>query len=211
LRAPLRAIDGFAKILMEDHAAQLDDEGQRVAAVISRNTQRMGRLIDDLLGFSRLGRAPLQLGPVDMGSLARGVAAELADASRSLEVRVGDLPRCWGDPALLRQVWINLLSNAIKYTRTRERAVIDVSGRVEDGASVYEVRDNGVGFDPKWAGKLFGVFQRLHSATEFEGTGVGLALVHRIVRRHDGWVRGEGRLNDGATFTFALHQKEGGG
>jgi PAS domain S-box-containing protein len=207
LRAPLRAIDGFAKILAEEHAPALGDEGRRVTNVICRNAQRMSRLIDDLLGFSRLGRAQLQLGPVDMGSLARGVAAELREPSRVVDLRIGDLPRCWGDPALLRQVWVNLLSNALKYSRTRERAVIEVTGRVDEGAAIYEVRDNGVGFDPKWATKLFGVFQRLHSAEEFEGTGVGLALVHRIVRRHDGWVRGEGRPGEGATFTFALHQQ----
>jgi signal transduction histidine kinase len=208
LRAPLRAVDGFAKILLEDHAAQLGDEGKRVAGVICRNTEKMRLLIDDLLAFSRLGRAPLQLGPVDMGSLARAVATELVDPTRTIDVHIGGLPRCWGDPSLLRQVWINLLGNAMKYTRSRDRATIEVSGRSEDGAAVYEVRDNGVGFDPKYASKLFGVFQRLHGATEYEGTGVGLALVHRIVRRHDGWVRGDGRPGEGATFTFALHEKE---
>ena len=209
LRAPLRAIDGFAKILLEEHAPALGEEGRRVANVICRNTQKMGRLIDDLLAFSRLGRTPLQVGPVDMGSLVRGVAPELVDSSRAIDLRIGDLPRCWGDPALLRQVWVNLLSNAFKYTRPRERAVIEVSGRLDEGAAVYEVRDNGVGFDQRYADKLFGVFQRLHGAAEFEGTGVGLALVHRILRRHDGWVRGEGRVGEGATFTFALHQKDG--
>lgn len=209
LRAPLRAIGGFAKILVEDHAERLGEEGRRVTEVIRRNTERMGHLIDDLLAFSRLGRQPLQHSDVDMTSLARSVATELVDPERAIELRIGDLPRAWGDGNLLRQVWFNLISNAIKYTRPRERATIEIEGKMDHGASVYTVRDNGVGFDERYVDKLFGVFQRLHGASEFEGTGVGLALVQRIVRRHDGWVRAEGKVGEGATFTFALHGKEG--
>ena len=210
LRAPLRAIDGFGRILLEDHAGQLDAEGRRVLEVIRRSVAKMGQLIDDLLAFSRLGRDAMKPSRVDMTTLARTVLEEItaAEPDRAIDARVAHLPDVLGDPTLLRQVWVNLLSNAVKYTRRRSPAVIQVTGRTEKTEVVYAVRDNGVGFDMAYVGKLFGVFQRLHNASEFEGTGVGLALVHRIVTRHGGLVWAEAQPDKGATFSFALPRKD---
>jgi PAS domain S-box-containing protein len=209
LRAPLRAIDGFARVLLEDHAPQLDDDAKRVTGIIRKNTQKMGHLIDDLLSFSRLGRQEMRATSLDMAGLVRKAAAEVLEPGRALELRVGELPRAQGDPALILQVWVNLLSNAFKYTRGRSPATVEVTGEARTDEIVYAVKDNGVGFDVQYRKKLFGVFQRLHTASEFEGTGVGLALVQRIVQRHGGWVNAEGRLGEGATFSFALPSKEG--
>ena len=208
LRAPLRAIDGFSQILMEEKAASLDHDGQRLLGVVRENTVKMGQLIDDLLDFSKVGRRPLQLAPVDMTRLARLVADELErDAQgRSLSLTVGELPPANGDPNMLRQVWVNLISNALKYTGPRQNAAIEIFGRSDATENVYTVKDNGVGFDMNYVDKLFGVFQRLHSSSEFEGTGVGLALVQRIVLRHGGRVWAEGRLDEGATFHFTMPQ-----
>jgi signal transduction histidine kinase len=208
LRAPLRAIDGFAKILMDEYAPQLGEEGARLLAIICKNTLKMGRLIDDLLAFSRIGRQPMQIQRVDMARLARLVGEEVAEAGREIELRVGELPVARGDHALLRQVWAHLLGNAVKYTRPRPQAVIEVSGHQGDGELVFTVSDNGVGFDARYADKLFGVFQRLHGNADFEGTGVGLALVQRIVRRHGGWVKGESTRGQGAVFSFGIPIRE---
>jgi signal transduction histidine kinase len=213
LRAPLRAIDGFSRILLEEHEERLDAEGRRLLGVVRSNAQRMGQLIDDLLAFSRAGRTELRRVPTDMGELVRGIFAETVpgDADRArIELRLGDLPPVAADPALMRQVWANLLGNAVKYSRPREQAVVEVSGAREGDHMVYRVRDNGVGFDTEYAAKLFGVFQRLHSAREFEGTGVGLALVKRIVGRHGGEVWAEGQVGQGATFGFWLPDEEAG-
>jgi PAS domain S-box-containing protein len=209
LRAPLRAIDGFTQILLEDHAAQLDSEGERALGVIRNNVHKMGRLIDDLLEFSRLGRKPLELKRVSMTALARRALDAIAaqEKDRDLKARIEELPEAHGDPALLLQVWTNLLGNAVKYTRGRAPAVLEISGQLLDGELVYALRDNGVGFDMNHVHKLFGVFQRLHKASEFEGTGVGLAIVQRIVARHGGRVWAEGRVHEGATFRFALPRK----
>jgi PAS domain S-box-containing protein len=208
LRAPLRAIHGFARILLEDHHAQLDPEAQRLLGVIDQNTRRMGQLIDDLLAFSRLGRTEIATGRVDMNELARAVADEIrrADVGRngSLEIQIDPLPMANGDRALLRQVMSNLLQNAAKFTRDKPSARIEVGSRPDDGQTVYSVKDNGAGFDGRYADKLFGVFQRLHSAEQFDGTGVGLAIVKRIVQRHGGRVWAEGKLDQGATFYFTL-------
>lgn len=206
LRAPLRAINGFARILTEDHGPRLDDDGRRVLGVVREAALRMDRLIEDLLRFSRLGRQPLQVAPTDMTALAREVYAQLAGAfpERSVEFRLTALPFALADAALLRQVWVNLLDNALKYSRDRPCAEIGVSGSIQNGEAVYVVRDNGAGFEMKYAGKLFGVFQRLHEAGEFEGTGVGLALVQRVVHRHGGRVWAEAELDRGATFFFTL-------
>jgi signal transduction histidine kinase len=206
LRGPLRAIDGFSGILLEDHAKELDDEAKRALSVIRTNAQRMGQLIDDLLAFSRLTRQRIQVRPLDMEQLVRAVITEVSsfEPQRAIEFRVGPLPPGPGDAALLKQVWLNLLGNAVKYTRTRPRAVIDVAGAIRSGEIVYTVTDNGVGFDMQYVGKLFGVFQRLHAAPAFEGTGVGLALVQRIVQRHGGRVWAEGKPEEGAAFSFAL-------
>jgi len=209
LRAPLRAVDGFTQALIEDYGSHLPQQGQRYAAAIREGAQKMGRLIDDLLMFARLGRQPLNKHSVDMAKLVRDTLEELKGEryGRQIDVKVGDLPPCLGDRALLKQVWVNLLSNALKYTRRREAAVIEI-GVVEignmskDGEVVYFVRDNGTGFDMKYAHKLFGVFQRLHRAEDFEGTGVGLAIVQRVVHKHGGRVWAE--ADRGAVFYFTV-------
>jgi signal transduction histidine kinase len=212
LRAPLRAIDGFTRILLEDYGEKLDAEGHRIAGIISNNTKKMGQLIDDLLAFSRMGRKSVDWVDVDMEKIVRTVFddAIALEPERSIELSIGTMPPVVGDPALLRQVWQNLIANAVKYTRKQPKARIEVSGSASEREVAYSVKDNGVGFDSQYAGKLFGVFQRLHAANEFEGTGVGLALVSRIVQRHGGRVWAEGKLGEGATFSFALPRKEHG-
>jgi light-regulated signal transduction histidine kinase (bacteriophytochrome) len=209
LRAPLRAIDGFTHILTGDYAPQLDMEGQRVCSIIRENTAKMGRLIDDLLAFSRLGRAEMSLSRTDMETMANSVFHELTtpESRARIDFQVGVLPPALVDPTLMRQVWMNLLANAIKFSSKRERAVIKVSAQQNQGESVYVVQDSGAGFEMQYVGKLFGVFQRLHSSKEFEGTGVGLALVQRVIRRHGGRVWAEGEIDKGATFYFALQQR----
>jgi PAS domain S-box-containing protein len=206
LRAPLRGINGFSGILTEDYAAQLGPEGQRVVETIRGETRRMGQLIDDLLAFSRMGRRAMELSDVDMAALARQAFAECAPqpAGRDIRFTLYPLPPAHGDPALLAHVWSNLISNAIKYTRPKPVPEIEITGRAEDGHLIYSVKDNGVGFDMKYVERLFNVFQRLHSDSDFEGTGVGLALVHRIVKRHGGRVWAESELDHGAIFSFAL-------
>ena len=207
LRAPLRAIDGFAAILREDYAPRLDAEGVRLLAVVSDNAVRMGQLIDDILAFSRAGRQTLHLARLDMRALVQEVwtGLEPQRAGRLVELRLpDDLPPAQGDPSAIRQIWHNLLGNAVKFSRQREVAVIEVAGRRESGETIYYIADNGAGFDPAFAGKLFGLFQRLHGMEEFEGTGVGLAIVKRFVEKHGGRVVGEGRPGAGATFSFSL-------
>ena len=206
LRAPLRAIHGFSRILLEDHATELQPEAKRVLGVIDENTRRMGHLIDDLLSFSRLGRKELETARVDMADLVRSVADEVRRAAgeRPLEITIGPLPPARGDRDMLRQAITNLLDNAAKFTRRRAPGTIEVGHRADGPETVYYVKDNGAGFDPRYAGKLFGVFQRLHRAEEFEGTGVGLAIVQRVVLRHGGRVWAEGELDAGATFFFTL-------
>lgn len=209
LRAPLRAIDGYTRILVEDYEAALDAEGRRVCAVIRNETRRMSQLIDDLLTFSRLSRARIQVAPIDMTRLVASVFDDLAlNANRErIDFRVAPLPKTVGDPALIRQVWLNLLSNALKFSSKKERAIIEVAGKQADDRTIYWVRDNGAGFDTQYIEKLFSVFQRLHSEREFEGTGVGLAIVQRIIQRHGGHVWAESELDQGATFYFTLPQR----
>jgi PAS domain S-box-containing protein len=206
LRAPLRAIDGFARILRDDFAAALPPEAARLLDLLRANAQQMGRLVDDLLAFSRLSRQPLAKRPVAPAAIARGVAADLLAAcpARRIDLTIDDLPPCAADPALLRQVFVNLLDNAVKYTRGRDPATIVVSGRLAGDEAVYAVRDNGAGFEMRYAARLFGVFQRLHRGDEFEGTGVGLAIVQRVIHRHGGRVWAEAEVERGATFWFAL-------
>ena len=208
LRAPLRHIDGYARILREDLGATLDPESRRVLDTIVDSSRRMGMLIDDLLAFSRLGRKPIASRAVDMQELVRGTLADMANqrgVSSDVQVEVGELPPADGDPALLRQVWSNLIGNAIKYSSPRgEQARVFVSGERRGDLLHYSVADNGVGFDMRYADKLFGVFQRLHSQEEFEGTGVGLAIVQRIVARHGGAVAARAEPGQGATFSFEL-------
>ncbi len=209
LRAPLRAIDGYTRILMQDYESALDAEGRRICSVIRHQTGRMSQLIDDMLAFSRLGRAQMQAVSIDMERLVHTVFDELTtvESRERLDFRMGNLPPVVGDPTLVRQVWINLLANALKFSSKRERAVIEVGSQRSDGETVYWVRDNGAGFDMQYAGKLFGVFQRLHSEKEFAGTGVGLAIVQRIIHRHGGRVWAESAVDQGATFYFTLSQK----
>jgi len=209
LRAPLRAIDGFTRILAKEYEPHLDAEGRRLCSVIRDNTRSMSRLIDDLLAFSRLGRVEMKLSPIDMGGMATALFYEATtpESRERIDFRVGAVPPAFGDPTLMRQVWMNLIANAIKFSSKRERAVIDIRGEEREGEAVYSVTDNGAGFDMRYVDKLFGVFQRLHSTSEFEGTGVGLALVQRVVRRHGGRAWAEGEIDRGATFHFALPQK----
>ncbi|MBE2283308.1 MAG: PAS domain S-box protein [Prosthecobacter sp.] len=206
LRAPVRAMDGFSRAVLEDFGPQLPADGQRYLQTIRNSAQRMGLLIDDLLTFSRLSRLPLSKRPIDTASLVRSVIEDLAPQreGRQIDIRVAALPGCEGDPALLKQVWVNLLSNAIKYTRKRDAAAIDVGCTTDSGGNVFFVRDNGTGFDMRYAHKLFGVFQRLHRAEEYEGTGVGLAIVQRVIHRHGGRVWAEAAVDQGATFYFTL-------
>jgi PAS domain S-box-containing protein len=206
LRAPLRAVDGFALILATEHAAQLDPEGLRMLQVVRNEGTRMGRLIDDLLAFSRMGRRLMRSTEIDMTALARTVFEESASrvSNRKVRLTMTSLLPTHGDASMIRQVLVNLLSNAIKYSQPREVAEIELGSRLEGNECIYWVKDNGVGFDPRYADKLFGVFQRLHSDAEFEGTGVGLALAQRIIHRHGGRVWAEGKVNEGASFYFTL-------
>lgn len=206
LRAPLRAIEGFSRILEEDYQDSLDDEGKRLLGVIISNTNNMSTLIDDLLAFSRAGRYELKHSRLDMGAMVRSVAAEILpalDRERTI-LTLHPLDNAAGDPPLIRQVWVNLLSNAVKFSSRKERPAVEVGSSVKDGEVVYYVKDNGTGFDMTYAGKLFGVFQRLHSVKEFEGTGVGLAIAQRIVTRHGGRIWAEAEPGKGATFYFSL-------
>lgn len=204
LRAPLRAVDGFSLAVLEDYGANLPEDGRRYLQTIRDGAQRMGMLIDDLLAFSRLSRQPINKQEVDTAKLVREVLEELAPLreGREIDIRIGDLPRYQGDAALLKQVWVNLLSNAIKYTRDRNPAIIEIGCKSGKNGNVYFVRDNGAGFDMQYANKLFGVFQRLHRAEEFEGTGVGLAIVQRIINRHGGSIWADAAPGKGATFYF---------
>ncbi|MEO8627888.1 MAG: ATP-binding protein [Betaproteobacteria bacterium] len=206
LRAPLRAISGFARLLQQDHPGQLDEEGQRKLDIVINESQRMGVLIDDLLAFSRLGRQAMNLVQIDMSQLVQSTYTRLLAQHHgpAVEFRLGVLPDAMGDRSLCEQVWVNFLSNALRFTGKREHPLIEVGAISDDKEHTYFVRDNGAGFDPRYADKLFGVFQRLHTVAEFPGTGVGLALVHRIITRHHGRVWGDGKANVGATFYFTL-------
>lgn len=206
LRSPLRAVDGFSSILSRQYSAQLPPDAKDLLKQVCASAKHMGQLIDDLLRFSRLGRQLLSKRAVNISALVQSVVDELRkeQGGRQVEVQVASLPDCVGDPALLRQVFVNLLSNAFKYTRQKENAVIEAGCRQEGGESVYFIRDNGAGFDMKYAAKLFGVFQRFHRAEEFEGTGVGLSIVQRIIQRHGGRVWAEAEVDKGAAFYFTL-------
>jgi PAS domain S-box-containing protein len=206
LRAPLRAIDGFSKLLFEDYYSLLDAEGRRLIDVIRNSTVKMGHLIDGLLAFSRLGRQALASTEVDMTELAREAfeETEAGEPGRNVDIRIAELAPALGDRVLFRQVFINLLSNALKFTRGQDPAMIEVGCRSNGDKNIFFVKDNGVGFDMRYVDKLFGVFQRLHAVNEFEGTGLGLAIVQRIIHRHGGRVWAEGALGQGATVYFSL-------
>ena len=210
LRAPLRVVDAFCQMFLEDYGATVPAEGRRMLDRARAGAQRMSQLIDDLLAFARFGSRPLTTGVVEMRSLAVRVAAavrgpvQAADLAHDVTVEIKELPDCIGDSSLLEQVFTNLLSNACKFTRGRPQPRVEVSAISEGTSNIYVVRDNGVGFDTNYAQKLFGVFQRLHSAAEFEGTGIGLSIVKRIVQRHGGRVWAESTPGEGAAFYFSL-------
>ena len=208
LRAPLRAIDGFSGILLEDYADKLDPEGQRLLHVVRDSTAKMGRMIDDVLAFSRAGRTEMNTEPLSMEALVGDAIKDLetATAGRRVRFEIGPLPDARGDGAMLQRVWVNLLDNAIKYSAPKPDARIEIGANQSADETAYFVRDNGVGFDMKYVDKLFGVFQRLHGS-EFPGTGIGLAIVKRIVTRHGGRVWAEGKPNEGATLYFALPKR----
>jgi PAS domain S-box-containing protein len=206
LRAPLRAVDGFSRIVLEEYSDKLDDEGKRLLNMVRANTQKMDKLIADLLELSRMTQAQIQSSRIDMTAMAQSVYQEVAlpEVRERFEFSIAALTDAMGDPTLIRQVWRNLLSNAVKFTSPRDTRRIEVGGYTEKDRNVYFVKDSGVGFDPQYAHKLFGAFQRLHKASEFEGTGIGLAIVLRIVHRHGGEVWAEGKVNEGATVYFTL-------
>ena len=204
LRVPLRAISGFVEILEEDHAGKLDEEGRRVLGVITSNTRRMRELIDDLLALSRLGRKPVAPAPIDMQALVHEVVREVLPDNSTVRCRLQPLPPAQGERTLMRQVWLNLIANAVKFSAPRPEPVVEIGAFRDDAQTIYFVRDNGVGFDMRYYDKLFGVFQRLHSDDEFQGTGVGLAIVQRVVAKHGGRAWAESTPGAGATFYFAL-------
>jgi len=204
LRAPLRHIEGFSRILEEDYTDRLDDEGRRVLEVIVTSVQKMKTLIDELLTFSRLGKKGLSIATVDMTKLVEEVFAEVKPADRDVQLNLHPLPMVYVDLALMRQVWTNLLSNAIKFSSHKEISVIEIGSKVDNNQDVFYITDNGVGFDMQYADKLFGVFQRLHGSEEFGGTGVGLAIVQRIIHRHSGRIWAESKVGEGTTFYFTV-------
>ena len=206
LRAPIRAINGYAKIMEEDYAEKLDFDGKKVLHAIIHNSKKMGQLIDDLLAFSKLGRKEVTVSDINMTALVKSVKEELLfeAVENKTEFKLNDLPPARGDQSLIKQVWINLISNAIKYSKYKPKTCIDIGAYEKDNLVFYYVKDNGAGFDMQYYDKLFGVFQRLLSQEEFEGTGIGLAIVQKIVSRHKGTVWAESKLNEGSTFYFSL-------
>jgi len=212
LRAPLRAIDGFSKFVLEDYEDKLDSEGTRLLKLIRSNTQKMDQLITDLLALSRVTRNELNFSAIDMTQMAISMFNETAapDVHDKIRTKVDQLPEAYADPTYIRQIWSNLIANAIKFSSKEKKPLIKICGRIENGFNVYYVKDNGVGFNPEYAHKLFGVFQRLHKSEDFEGTGVGLAIVQRIIHRHGGKVWAESEEGKGATFYFSLPVKSSG-
>jgi PAS domain S-box-containing protein len=211
LRAPLRTIDAFSRILEEDHGPHLNDDARRSISIVRKAIGQAGELIDDLLEFSKLGRQGMNFRLIKMMDLAQEAADDLRilQEGRQIDLTIGDLPSCRGDRRFLKLVWINLLSNAFKFTKHRNESRIEVGWMPDDASSetvTYYVKDNGIGFNMAYAHKLFGVFQRLHRKEDFDGTGVGLAIVQRIVQRHHGRVWAEGKEDDGATFFFTLQK-----
>ena len=211
LRAPLRAIDGYARLAIEDFSARIDDNGRRLLKVIGDEAKRMSRLIDDLLAFSRISRQQTEPVTIEMHAMAQEVFNELskAEPGRNVQFDLQTLPPAQGTPAMVRQVWVNLISNALKFTGKRPDATIEIGAQLgADGVWVYHVKDNGAGFDMRHVDKLFGVFQRLHNQPDFEGTGVGLALVQRLLQRHGGRIWAEAEVDKGARFYFTLPAPE---
>ena len=210
LRAPLRAIAGFTNKLSENYIHLLDEEGKRLTGIIIKNTNKMGQLIDDLLTFSRLGRKNMTVKRVDMQELFKETWEEIKTlyGRHIIKFKIHELPKAYGDPVLLKQVVLNLLTNAAKFTKYKDEAIIEVGIKMENGNNIYFVKDNGAGFNQQYSDKMFQVFQRLHSEKEFEGTGIGLAIVKRIINMHGGKVWAEGKENEGAVIYFDINQKE---
>jgi light-regulated signal transduction histidine kinase (bacteriophytochrome) len=206
LRTPLRALNGFSNILIEEYGSALDDEGKRMLTVISENATKMGHLIDDLLSFARLGRIEIVPSPINMKSMAAAVYKELVPETDKDKIRftLGNIPPALGDSSMIKQVWVNLIGNAIKFTSKKNIRLIEVGIITGENENIYYVKDNGAGFEMAHATKLFGVFQRLHTLKDFDGIGAGLAIVRRIILRHNGRVWAEGIVSEGATFYFAL-------
>lgn len=205
LRAPLRAIQGYTQMLKEDYEGTIDDEGKRIIEVVRFNTTKMGMLIDDLLAFARLGRKDVQKTMIDMNELTRDVLSELnKSVDHHAQVAITDLPAIYGDHTLIRQVMLNLIANALKYSSKKENPAVWITSEEKNHEIIFSVKDNGAGFDMRFADKLFGVFQRLHAQEEFDGTGIGLAIVSRIITKHGGKVWAEGEVDKGATFYFTL-------
>jgi light-regulated signal transduction histidine kinase (bacteriophytochrome) len=209
LRAPLRAIDGYSRILEQDYTNVLDVEGVRLLNIVRRSTKGLDRLITDLLSLSRVGRSDLKLDTLDMNSMVDSIYQDLTtqETQKKICFTIHELPSGFGDTTLINLVWKNLISNAIKYSLPKEHIVIEIFGTSDSEKCTYSVKDNGVGFNPDYKEKLFGLFQRLHKASDFEGTGAGLAIVHRIVTRHNGKIWGNGEVDVGAEFSFTLPKK----
>jgi light-regulated signal transduction histidine kinase (bacteriophytochrome) len=206
LRNPLLAIDGFSRKLVEQHSQHLDAKGKQFLNIIHSQAQHLLQLIDGLLAFSHLEHQDLRCSNIDMSELAKTICNEmkLFSPEHQIQVKIGSLPEAMGDPTMIRQVLVNLLSNAYKFTGPKDGGIIEIGCITQEDQNVYYVKDNGVGFDMQFAGRLFGVFQKLHGQGEFGGTGVGLAIVQRIIMRHGGWIWAEGKVNGGATFYFSL-------
>jgi signal transduction histidine kinase len=206
LRAPLRAVNGYAQMLKEDYGPMLNPSADRVINNIIDHAKKMGRLIDDLLAFSRFGRRELVKMNIPIQEMVENICSELEieNTGRAIQFRIGKLMPAIGDSIAINQVWVNLISNAVKYTTQKPEAVIEIGAEKKGDEVIYHIKDNGAGFDMRYADKLFGVFQRLHSDEEFEGTGVGLAIVHRIISKHGGRIRAEAKVNEGASFYFTL-------
>lgn len=205
LRAPLRAVSGYAEMLNEDYRTKLDEEGKRLIENIKFNATEMGTLIDELLAFSRLGRKEIQKTEIDMNKLTEGVLTEMNKSlSHKAKIKIGKLHHVKADYGLIHQVMFNLVSNAIKYSSKKKNPVVEISSEEKNDEIIFSIKDNGAGFDMKYYDKLFGVFQRLHSEEEFAGIGVGLAMVQRVIAKHGGRIWAEGKVNGGATFNFSL-------
>jgi light-regulated signal transduction histidine kinase (bacteriophytochrome) len=204
LRAPLRALEGFAQILVEDYAEKFDADGRKCVETLASSAHKASALIDALLAYSRLCRKPFNPTTVDMEALASEKAEEFKADEKGVKFSIDSMPQAWGDQEILGIILEQLLSNAVKFSKRQKSPAIRISGRQENGSTIYSVRDNGVGFDPKYSSRLFGVFVRLHHDKEFEGRGIGLAAVQHLVHRHGGKVWTEAKVNGGATFSFSL-------